>query len=541
MDIWPHRETASSLTRVFPLLGRHDDSGRTKEARPASGDPGSRTTAARPTKAPDRDVQPAGGVEDGGRPDPAPSVARKPLRLSPGPETPALLPTPIAVNLPAGLHDRPSAAGPVGLQVFPYDLPPLSDQAEYNVREPSDSPAETLATARQPEPSMPEAPARATTRREEHLMPAAAGTEGGSPLTVAVAPQGGGSPAAQPPSQPPAPPIEGLKETSPPAASQPPGPVGRPPSTKPATPRAMPESPAPRPTAPAQPAEESPRPAGPAPRAPQATPAPAATTPPEPASAPAPAAATTPRPLAPSPEPPVAVPAVQEVPTTPQAATPALAPTPVSSPQRTPATTTPGLASPQTSPGGTTKVHAQHHKRLSLLTWVRSLHQPEPDVQPHLPPALFPTTYQACVPAPACKPAPQPSSQRCQPPVLPAPQHALQPATAKAPTKTCFSWVGKGPVTGFFRKLKSLGKGCGCSCAHCSRKQGRAAPGPCGGGCTTGNCGSIAPPTASPQASSAWAPRSSPLSLLDTEPRDVTQGGQVLERLAAQGLDKPAQ
>jgi hypothetical protein len=242
MDIWPHRETASRLPRVFPLLGRHDDSDRSAPARRIDREPESRTSAAaRHTNATDREVQPAGGLEVGSESSRSPRATRKPAgqQSAPDTETADLLPMPIAVNLPIKLHERPLAEGDVALQVSPYDLPPLSNQAEGEARELSDSPVQSLTATHRPEPSALEAPVRTTPRREEHLVPAAAGANSESALPDSGFPQGG-SQAPQPPSPSPAPPIERFKETLPPRTSQPPGPAGRPPSTKTATPRAMP-------------------------------------------------------------------------------------------------------------------------------------------------------------------------------------------------------------------------------------------------------------------------------------------------------------
>ena len=57
----------------------------------------------------------------------------------------------------------------------------------------------------------------------------------------------------------------------------------------------------------------------------------------------------------------------------------------------------------------------------------------------------------------------------------------------------------------------------------------------------TGHCGSVAIPSATPQASPVWPLGQSPFSSLGPEPRDVSQGEKVLERIAAQGLDEPAE
>ena len=140
----------------------------------------------------------------------------------------------------------------------------------------------------------------------------------------------------------------------------------------------------------------------------------------------------------------------------------ALAAPPASSPQATPVQKlTSGL--PSGRPLGPGEAGRHPHKRWSLVAWVKSFHRTEPvasalppsgDVPDDLPDQCShdhrPGRSETLLPA------------RAEPAVLPAPQAVPQPASAQAPAKTCFSWVGKGPVTGFFRKLKSLGKGCGC-------------------------------------------------------------------------------
>src|SRR5262249_30832518 len=169
---------------------------------------------------------------------------------------------------------------------------------------------------------------------------------------------------------------------------------------------------------------------------------------------------------------PLAVPGVS---TPGESPSPTLAP----SPQRIPTAKRIDLASPQASPQAPVKP-GPPHKRWSLVAWARSLHQQEPPTRPYLPPALFPTSYQASV-VPTAQAAPQPSSQRCETPVRPAPQQILLPTSVPAASKSYFSWVGNGPVTGFFRKLKSWSKGCGCCCHHGCGAAARAVTGPCGG------------------------------------------------------------
>ena len=136
----------------------------------------------------------------------------------------------------------------------------------------------------------------------------------------------------------------------------------------------------------------------------------------------------------------------------------ALAPWPSYTPQAIPAANAWPRATPQARPAAPSGAGPAPHKRWSLVSWVKSLPKSEPTARPYLPAVMFPTTYQASGPMATAQASPQPSCQRSEPSVRPAPQAVPQPASVQPPAKKCFSWVGKGPVTGFFRKLKAWGR-----------------------------------------------------------------------------------
>ena len=140
---------------------------------------------------------------------------------------------------------------------------------------------------------------------------------------------------------------------------------------------------------------------------------------------------------------------------------------------------------------------------------------------------MFPTTYQMCKPA---------QKASC-PPAAVTVQPTLQQPAQQCQTKKCFSWIGKGPVSCLVKKIKNLGNGCRCHCHCCPGQSPRPA---CGGSCGTVKCGTetIAP---SPQASGVSPQAQARTGLLSSEPSNVAQGGEVLERLATQGLDKSPQ
>lgn len=508
VEIWPHQETASRLPRFFPLLGRQDTTDGSRSARITNHDLSSRTTVStRPIKGADRDVQPAGAERVDMPPRPT-RGQQTPPRTTLDQEDPSILPAPIDVNLPAGIHNRPIAEGDVALQVSPYDLPPDSVQLASRDEMPSIAPSQGPVGSMVP-------------RREDKLLPVV-GMTGDQPHGEAEPALDGGEQDRPAASRMPPPPIEDIQQSSPPPPFQEPGATRRPPSTRPSIPRQQPDSPKPEPAPPARTDDATPKPAGPVPRPAQTELAPEPT--------PAPATAS-----------PMTGPTTQSASMMPKPQGQARVPAPSPTAEARPAAKVITLASPQGGPACHGAPSTHPHKRWSLLTWIKSLHKPEPATQPYLPPIVFPTTYRSNVATATPQAAPKPSCQPCQSPVRPTPQAVLQPTAVPASTKTCFSWIGKGPVTGFFRKLKSLGKGCGCHCHHCASAAARPVPGPCGGGCFTGRCKSAATPTASPQTSATWSFGASPFSSLSPEPSNVSQGSQILERIAAQGLDKPAE
>ena len=452
---------------------------------------------------------------------------------------PALLPTPIAVNLPARLHDRPVAEGDVALQVSPYDLPP--DTAPVASGDERAIAAPARGAGRQDHPTTRGAPppggrrdGRRARRRDAEAVPGEVGA--GSATAVGPAPA----------------PDRRRRETVPPRSAQPPGPTGRPPSTKPSTPRSQPETTKPQPAPPTRPAEETPEPSEPTSQCP-ARPHPPRAQAPAPAPAPAhPAGTRATRPDRRSADPARRRPH-------PSCRSPCRpSRTPRDSPsRRTGSRALAGLNAPSDTgherplrpPRKPAPRHLRSRPPAPQTVVARGLGEVPAQAGTRCPalssagdvPHDLPGCSRAACPTTGPGRPANPPARRAEPPVRPAPQAVPQPASVQAPAKTCFSWVGKGPVTGFFRKLKSLGKGCGCCCHHCAGAAARPVPAPCGGGCVTGRCGSVAIPSASPQASPVWPLGPSPFSSLDPEPRDVAQGEQVLERIAAQGLDEPAE
>ncbi len=99
-------------------------------------------------------------------------------------------------------------------------------------------------------------------------------------------------------------------------------------------------------------------------------------------------------------------------------------------------------------------------------------------------------------------------------------------------------------VSEFFHKVMGAGHGCACPCHSSPLKILKKGCGPCSGPAGSGKCGGIAYPWASPQASppspqsQTQAPATAAVASGSAEPRDVAETRQILERIAAQGLDK---
>jgi hypothetical protein len=526
-NIWPESRPGTRLSRLFTRFGRRDN---------ASADPSGLTdsdsqargleTTARPGtgRDDDRQVQPVAAIGNEG--DPAPGgAARKPASGVASRDVPPLLASPIAVTVPEKPYDRPAFQGNVALSVARADLATGDALAGSNTLN-----GQLAASPGLVDPTADSAGSefdQGRPKRESYLIPTAAGAadpQASRTEEPAQAAPGQTSPPAQ--SAPP-PAIEPAQTAPAPRTrpAQPPAGSGRPGMTRPAAPAQQPAAPSARRTAPAPAPAQTP-----AARTPRATtPAPAAA---PPVAVPAPVTEPAQSPVEPAP-PPTSPPA-------PAPATPAQQPAPAATAQQSfpgagVAPTALTLASPQAVGCGCDTATRPPRKPCWLKTWIHSLHhQPEPEpgpfASPQLPPPMFPTTYQMC--KPAQKTVCPPAAATVQPTL----QQTAQPAPT-AQTKKCFSWIGKGPGTCLLKKIKKLGGGCRCHCHCCPAHAPRPA---CGGSCAIGNCetGAIAP---SPQAGPASLQSPVSTSSLDPEPGDVAQGGKVLERIAAQGLDKAPQ
>ena len=489
-DIWPGPRS-SGLSRLFPMLGNGDRGKRTASAGDVYPTLASLSTpAAVPDGSNDRQVRPVSGDEAAKGASTRQQAARTKAASTALRDVPKLLPSPIAVRVPAKLHDRPESRGAVALEVEPADL----NEGDEATRGTSPRDLVVSSTPELPETRQPALgePARNRPRREAYLIATAASA---ADLTTT-----GGDEPAQP-------------STS---------------SPRPA-PSAVSQRPKPKPTTPKPPTT-----------APSTTPS---TGPPPPLPVPVPV-----------PEPvPTAEPGPKPVPSTlePESETAVPAPVPVlagqgfaTAPSPAPAASGHGsLALAQASPSPQMSVRSAGkpakppHKSCWLLAWIHSLHQPAPPPKCQLPPVMFPTAYQTCMPGP------RPTSQTVAGCVQPTPQspQASTPlpctstCTAKAPKAPCFSWFHYGMASDFFAKVRSWRHGCACKC-HDSEFR-----------LWWGNCkrcaskyGGLAAPTASPQASSSPVlPCSqSGLGSWSPVPRDLAERGQVLERIASQGLDK---
>ncbi len=531
-DIWPGLRS-SGLSRLFPMLGNRDRGKRTASAGDVYPTLASLSTPAAATDGSnDRQVRPVSGDEAAKGASTRRQAARTKAASAAQGDVPELLPSrPIAVRVPVKLHDRPASRGAVALEVEPADL----NEGEEATRGTSPRDLAVSSTPELPETRQPALgePARNRPRREAYLIATAASA---ADLTTT-----GGDEPAQPSTSSPRP--------APAAASRQPKPrTPKPPTTAPSTtPSTGPPPPLLAPRTPS--AGPPPPPLGPA-------------TSPSPATHSAPVPPTAPTPFLPAPIP-IPIPVPEPVPTAEPGPNPVpstLAPaseTAVPAPARVPAgqglATAPYPApaasgqgrlalaqawpSPQASVRSAGKPVKPPHKSCWLLAWIHSLHQPAPPPKCQLPPVMFPTTYQTCMPWP------RPTGQTVAGSVQPAPQSPQASApppctcTAKAPKASCFSWFHYGMASDFFAKVRSWRHGCAC---HCHDSEFRLWRGTCKR-CAS-KCGGPAAPTAtaSPQAgSSPVLPCSqSGLGSWSPVPRDLAERDQVLERIASQGLDK---
>ena len=487
-DIWP-APRSSGLSRLFPMLGNRDRGKRTASAGDVYPTLASLSTpAAAPDGSNDRQVRPVSGDDAAKGASTRQQAARTKAASTAQGDVPKLLPSPIAVRVPAKLHDRPESRGAVALEVEPADL----NEGDEATRGTSPRDLVVSSTPELPEirqPALGE-PARNRPRREAYLIATVASA---ADLTTT-----GGDEPAQP-------------STSSPRPA--PSTVSQRPKPKPTTPKPPTTAPSTTPST------------GPPPPLPVPVPEPVPTA--EPGPKPVPSTL--------EPESETAVPAPVPVPAGQGFAT---APSPVPAPA---ASGHGSLALAQASPSPQMSVRSAGkpakppHKSCWLLAWIHSLHQPAPPPKCQLPPVMFPTTYQTCMPGP------RPTGQTAAGCVQPTPQSPQAPTplpctrTAKAPKAPCFSWFHYGMASDFFAKVRSWRHGCACKChdsefrlwwGNCKR-------------CAS-KCGGLAAPTASPQASSSPVlPCSqSGLGSWSPVPRDLAERGQVLERIASQGLDK---
>ncbi len=563
-EIWPVPRS-TGLSRFLPILGSREQ-GPKGPSQPDRYPSYASLTAPYhpPDDAIDRLIRRVGGEPaDPQEPETKPAALQMAATAPADAQMPSARPGPAAQ--PAKLYNLPETRGDVALQVAP------AEHDEPQPVSPRPTTRDETVTDLLRDPLMGEAPPAgadpALPRREPYLIPAAAeSTQQTKPAAPAPQPPAPGPPAAGPPPPP-------LGPTTP-GASPPPPPL------------APEASPAPRPAPNAGPVP--PTPGTPSQPAPATAPAPARTTAPAPAQAPAPvpvpapepvpAPATPPSPAAPpaqpvAPEPaPTAEPGPRPSPAAPEqgpseniAPAPEVVPVPTS--QSQPAALAPaGVASAQAQPQG--QAHARipaapssqagtalassqaasgttARHRWSLRAWLHSLHQPaQPQPQCQLPAVMFPPTYQACMASAQTNCPPQGSGVR------PAPQSVPQ-AGAAPPCTTCaagrgkegrLSWCHYGMLSDFFEQMRIWRHGCACpchnegyrfwrgNCKKCTSKQDAPA-------------GST-PPSASPQSSPGPnAPTAAPQAPLasgsrGSEAGELAEGSQVLERIAAQGLDK---
>ncbi len=550
-EIWPGPQS-SGRSRLLPMLGNRD---RTKKPAPSDDFYPTLSSASAPTAMPagatDRQVRPARDDEA-----PADALARRRLARSRASENesgqnPDLLPGPVSGRDPIKRHNLAESRGTVALEVEPVDLDQTDAIRGVNPRD--------LAVSATPEAVANEQPTRRASprsrpRRESYLI-----------ATAASEPEAAASDADQPPAQsslsgarpalsvlaqqpkpttpklpttpsagPPPPPLV----PSTPSAGPPPSPLGNPPSSSPAP--ASPPAQAPAPAPAPKPVQTAPAPATPA--APEPVPAPTPVPVPEPEPVPTAQPGPKPVPAGPAPTLPAApVPAATTPPVSQTTAVPAAVPVQASSSPSGQFRPTSAQASPSpqaaTRPAGQP---AQPRKTCWLVQWFHDLHPPAQQPKCQLPPVAFPTTYQSCVAGPL------PAAQKVANPVQPAPRspkasaQALCPCQAKAPSTaapkpSCISWLHYGMASDFFAKVRSWRHGCSCRCHDSEFRLWRGDCKQCAGK----SAGHTAP-AASPQSSpgSVLPQSQTGLSSRCPVPRDLSEGNEILERIAAQGLDK---
>ncbi len=180
-------------------------------------------------------------------------------------------------------------------------------------------------------------------------------------------------------------------------------------------------------------------------------------------------------------------------------------------------------------------------QRWSLLAWFKSLHHPEPPeplASSQLPSVMFPTTYNRCLPRGEQGCLPSPSCVQLAPQSQSPASAVAAPCTRCTPRSSSKSWFYWGMMSDFFKKARSRCNDggcqgqCRCSC-HGPWIRIHAACSAAGG--------SIPAVVPSPQAS--FAPVQTPFlsSSGSTEPRDLTEGSEILNRIATEGLDKAPQ
>ncbi len=546
-DIWPGPKS-SGLSRLFPMLGSRDGGQRTATAGDVYPTLASLSgSAATPLASNDRQVKTASGDEPPEQAATRRQAARTRAASPAQTYDPEVLPSPIAVRVPARLHERPASRGTVALEVEPADLYEGNESARgESSRNFAAGPTLELPEIGQPRRASLPATGHGVRPTSSRPLPAwptwrvPAGTKLLSRPHPARCPLGQCEPAAQGPfSEAPAngsldDAIHGSSASSPRAHDTIHGPS--PPPLEPTTAPAPATGSIPAPTTPPS---QSPPPAATAPApAPAAAPAPAPEPVPPPESVPTAEPGPKPAPSTPGSVPPVAaMPGPAPVPTS-QSLAPAAAPAPFAAATgQGNATRAQAAPSPQAigSAGSPAK---PPHKTCWLLDWVHSLHKPAspPPSNCQLPPVTFPTAYKTYTVA--SRPTGQ-SVAGCVQPTPQSPQAFTPPPCVctcpkKAPKASCFSWFHYGMASDFFAKVRSWRHGCACRCHDSEFRLWRGECKRC-----ASKCGGPAPPTASPQAISSPAPQSqSGLSSWSPVPSDLAEGSQVLDRIASQGLDK---
>ena len=423
-DIWPGPRS-SGLSRLFPMLGNRDRGKRT----PSVGDvyptlASLSTPAAAPDGSNDRQVRPVSGDEAAKGASTRQQAARTKAASTAQGDVPKILPSPIAVRVPVKLHDRPESRGAVALEVEPADLNE-GDEATRGTS-PRDLTVSSILDLPELAQPAPGAPARNRPRREAYLIATAASA---ADLTTT-----GGDEPAQPSTSSPQPAPSAVSQ-------QPKRRTPKPPTTAPSTTPAT--GPPPPPLAPRTPSAGQPPP----PLGPATSPSPATR------SAPVP-------PTAPTPSLPIPVPVPYPSPCRPPNRAPSQCLPPSNLRLRRPCQLRHGFPrarvlllprtrlrlaasglgslalaqawpSPQASVRSAGKPAKPPHKSCWLLAWIHSLHQPAPPPKCQLPPVMFPTTYQTCVPGP------RPTGQTMAGCVQPTPQspQAFTPLPCTSPQR----------------------------------------------------------------------------------------------------------